>query len=163
VIVNLTITGAAANGFATAYPCGPVPAASSINYTPGVTSANEVITKLSPTGTVCIYTHTAAHVVVDVAGHATGSPYRSLAPRRFADSRGQPTFDGLFRNTGPRAAGTVWQIDVTGRGGVPSTTKVAVVNLTITGAARNGFAVAYACGTRPAASSINYRAGVTRA
>jgi alpha-tubulin suppressor-like RCC1 family protein len=162
-IVNLTITGATRNGFATIYPCGPVPAASSINYTAGVTTANEAITKLSPTGTICIYTHTRAHVIVDVAGHATNSAYQPLAPRRFADSRDQPTFDNTTRNTGRRQAGTVWEIPIRGRGGITASTAAAVVNLTITGATRNGFATIYACGTRPGASSINYTSGTSRA
>jgi PKD repeat protein len=162
-IANLTITGAGRNGFATLFPCGKVPASSSVNYTPGSSAANEVVVALSSKGTVCVYTHTAAHVILDVVGHAADSPYKPSSPRRFADSRDEPTFDGRFRNTGIRGAGTVWQIDVAGRGGIPLTTKAAAVNLTITGAAKSGFAVAFDCGTRPSASSINYRPGVSRA
>jgi hypothetical protein len=162
-VINLTLTGADRNGFATLFPCGKVPNASSVNYTPGSSAANEVVVALSAKGTVCVYTHTAAHVILDVVGHAADSPYQPSAPRRFADSRNEPTFDGTFRNTGIRGAGTVWQIDVGGRGGIPLTTKAAAVNLTITGATSNGFAVVFDCGTRPSASSINYRPGASRA
>ena len=86
----------------------------------------------------------------------------SLTPARFADSRDSETFDNQFRNTGPRAAGGTWEIDIAGRGGVPSNATAAVINLTVTGAAGPGFATAHPCGTLPKASSINYDAATTR-
>ncbi len=162
-VINLTVTGATANGYATAYPCGTVPTASSINYGPGITRPNELITKLSPTGTICIYTHTATHVIIDVVGHITNVPeYTALTPSRFADTRDQPTFDTQFRNTGPRAAGTTWEIPIAGRGQVPANATAAVINLTVTGATQNGYATVHPCGTLPTASSINYGPGITR-
>jgi len=68
-VVNLTITGAVTNGYATAFPCGTRPPTSSINFQPGESIANELVAKLSSTGTVCVYVHRTAHVVLDVAGH----------------------------------------------------------------------------------------------
>ena len=44
--------------------------ASNINYTTGRDIANNTISKLSPTGTVCVYTSATSHVLVDVNGFA---------------------------------------------------------------------------------------------
>ena len=71
VVANVTLVNAAAPGFATVFPCGTVPDTSSVNYR-AVTNeavANEVIAKLSPTGSICVYTYAAANVLVDVAGY----------------------------------------------------------------------------------------------
>jgi len=38
-------------------------------YTPGRNTANEVMIRLSPKGTICGYVHTTAHVIVDVVGY----------------------------------------------------------------------------------------------
>jgi hypothetical protein len=51
------------------YPCGDLPNASSLNYGLGTTRPNEVIAKLSPSGTICVFTLTATDVIVDVVGH----------------------------------------------------------------------------------------------
>ena len=68
--VNVTVTGGVGPGFATVYPCTPeVPGASSLNYAPGVTRPNEVVAKLSPAGSICIFTLADTHVIVDVVGH----------------------------------------------------------------------------------------------
>jgi hypothetical protein len=148
VIANVTLVGAAAPGFATVYPCGTVPDASSVNYR-AVTNeavANEVIAKLSPTGSICVFTSAAANVLVDVAGYVpASSDYMSLTPVRLADTR--PT---------PVAAGQFVQVQVAGRGGVPADAKAVVANVTLVGAAAPGFATVFPCGTVPDTSSVNY-------
>jgi len=89
VSLNLTVTQTAGEGFATVYPCGSSrPEASTINYARGETIANGIIAKVGSNGTVCIYTHAAAHVIVDVDGFfPVGSDYRPLTPARLLDSR----------------------------------------------------------------------------
>jgi hypothetical protein len=162
-IVNLTVIDGAAPGFATVYPCGALPTASSVNYAPGGVEANEVIGKLSDDGTICVFTLTRANVIVDVVGYVPAdSPYEPLTPRRFADSRGESTFDNTFRATGRRAAGTTWEIKIAGRGGVPADASGVVANVTVTGGASPGFATVYPCGVLPTASSLNYGPGITR-
>ena len=50
--------------------------------------ANEVIAKLSPTGSICVFTSAAANVLVDVAGYlSTGGTYVAITPTRVADTR----------------------------------------------------------------------------
>lgn len=52
------------------YPCGvpPPPVASTLNVTAGEVRANNSLTKLGVNGTVCLYTHAATDVVLDVTG-----------------------------------------------------------------------------------------------
>ena len=61
-------------------PCSPaattLPTASSLNYTAGQVVANAVLAKLGTNGRICIYTHAATDIIVDVNGYvpAAGSP-----------------------------------------------------------------------------------------
>jgi hypothetical protein len=89
VSLNLTVTQTGGEGFATVYPCGSSrPEASTINYSRGETIANGIIAKVGSNGTVCIYSHAAAHIIVDVDGFfPAGSDYRPLTPARLLDSR----------------------------------------------------------------------------
>lgn len=69
-IVNLGIIFPDGPGFATLYPCGTVPGTSNLNHTSaGVVLANNAIARLSPTGTICIFTLTGADLILDVTGH----------------------------------------------------------------------------------------------
>jgi hypothetical protein len=150
VVANVTLVNAAAPGFATVFPCGTVPGTSSVNYR-GVGNeavANEVIVKLSPAGSICVFTSAAANVLVDVAGYVpASSDFVSFTPVRLADTR--PT---------PVAAGQSVEVQVAGRGGVPTDAKAVIANVTLVGAAAPGFATVFPCGTVPDASSVNYRA-----
>ena len=165
VTVNLTATETSAPGFATVYPCGSArPEASTINYGRGATIANAVVTKVGTGGKVCIYTHARSQFVVDVTGYfPSGSDYRALAPARLLDTRpGNSTVDGRSAGHGVRAAGSVLELDVTGRGGSSSSASAVSLNLTATQTGGAGFATVYPCGSsRPEASTINYGSGAT--
>ena len=68
--LNVVAVLADGPGFLTVYPCDedrPDPA-SSVNYGGGDVRPNAVLTKLSATGTVCIYTLRGTDIVVDVNG-----------------------------------------------------------------------------------------------
>lgn len=70
-MLNVTAVQALSDGFMTVFPCGtPVPTASNLNYAAGQTIANAVVAKIGDGGRVCIYTSSAAHLVVDVNGDA---------------------------------------------------------------------------------------------
>jgi hypothetical protein len=149
VVANVTLVNAAAAGFATVFPCATRPDASSVNYLALTNEAvaNEVIAKLSPTGSICVYTSAQANVLVDVAGYVPEtSDFVSLTPVRLADTR--PT---------PVVAGGTLEVPIAGRGGVPADAKAVVANVTLVNAAAAGFATVYPCGTRPDASTANYR------
>ena len=76
--LNITVTGALANGYIAAYPPGPRPTASTLNYVPGATIANGAFVALGVIGAafaVRIYSFATSHVIVDLTGAAvTGQP-----------------------------------------------------------------------------------------
>jgi hypothetical protein len=81
------------------------------------------------------------------------------------DSRGDgQTVDGQSRALGRRPAGSVTEVKVTGRGGVPNTAKAVSVNLTAANPTKRGFLALFPCGVAvPAASTLNYQPGVNLA
>jgi hypothetical protein len=86
-LLNLTATGASADGYLTAFPCDiGVPPSSNLNVRAGVDIANFAVTRPSATGEVCVYASSATHVVVDVMG-AVGAGFAGTAPTRLFDSR----------------------------------------------------------------------------
>ena len=159
VVLNLTMIRPDSNGFMTLYPCGTRPNASLMNApASGGVVANEVVAKVSGTGTVCIYTSVGTHVAADVTGYAPAeSDYQALEPARLLDSRdGKVTTDGEFAEVGRLEADDVIELDVLDRGGVPATGVGSVVlNVTMIRPDGNGFVTSYPCGDRPLASSMN--------
>ncbi len=103
-------------------------------------------------------------LIVTVA-FATTSPPPELkaldAPVRLLDTRAaSATIDGI-NDRGLRAADSVTELQVAGRGGIPSTATIATINLTAVDAVDAGYATVYACGTRPNTSNLNYVSGDT--
>ena len=165
VALNVTATESGAEGFLTVFPCGsPRPTASNLNYGPGTTTPNAVISKLGPAGTVCLFAQRTVHVVVDVNGaFPPTTSYVAINPARLMDTRpGEPTVDGQQQAAGPSAGQAVTVVQVTGRASVPITASAAVLNVTVTEAVAAGYATVYPCGTQPpTASNLNYSPGTT--
>ncbi|MCU1400054.1 MAG: hypothetical protein JWN62_3163 [Acidimicrobiales bacterium] len=164
-VLNVTITDARAAGFVTVWPCGSDrPNASSLNYVAGSTVPNGVIAKIGANGKVCLYVSNAAHLLVDVAGFFSATaPYVPLLPARVLDTRGDgATFDGQGQRAGLPARGSVTEVQITGRAGVPTDAAAVVLNVTVTEAQGAGFVTVFPCGTeRPNASNLNYVTGST--
>lgn len=168
VVVGLTVTRGRGTGFATVHSClATVPEASSINFRTGDNRPNELIAALDPDGDICVTVFGAStHVVLDVVGYlGPAAGYTTVRPARFADTRpAGTTVDGRQRATGPVGPGRTLRVQLTGRGTVPTEASTAVVNLTVVNASGTGFATVHPCLTAvPNASSINFRAGTTRA
>ena len=90
VVLNVTVTGPTAPGFVTVYACGqPVPTASNLNFVPGQTVPNAVVSRLSASGQVCLFTSQTTHLIVDAGGYfPTAVVYTPLAtPARLMDTR----------------------------------------------------------------------------
>ena len=86
----------------------------------------------------------------------------ALAPMSTTSAAGLATVDGRDAGGGVRAAGSVLELDVTGRGGSASDAAAVSLNLTATETGGAGFATVYPCGSsRPEASTINYGSGAT--
>jgi hypothetical protein len=163
VVLNVTVTAPQAAGYATVFPCGAtVPTASNLNYAQAQTIPNLVVAKLSSTGSVCLFTLSPAHFIVDVSGYfPTGAIEPLASPARLLDTRpGEATFDGAFAGVGAIAGGTSLAIDVAGRANIPADASAVVLNLTAVTPDGSGFATIYPCGASvPTASSVNYATG----
>ena len=165
VVLNVTVAGAQGSGFVTVFPCGAQrPNASSVNYGLGQVVPNAVVAKVGAGGKVCLFTMAATDMIVDVNGYfPAGASYRSLVPARLLETRsgdGLTTADGLFLGGGVVAAGSVLELTVAGRGGVPGDADAVVLNVTVAGAQGSGFVTVFPCGAqRPNASSVNYGLG----
>jgi hypothetical protein len=159
-VLNVTVTQTQGPGFATVYPCGsPRPTASNLNFGAGATVPNGVIAKIGAGGKVCIFVSNATHVIADVTGYYTSaSPYTPLVPARLLDTRpGETTVDGLAQGGGFVTAGGTVELQVGGRGGVPTNAAAAALNVTVTQTQGLGFATVYPCGSpRPTASNLNF-------
>ena len=74
VVLNVTAVDSAAAGFLTVFPCGATqPNVSNLNYGAGQTVANAATVAVGTSGKVCVYSTSAAHLIVDLNG--------SYAPR----------------------------------------------------------------------------------
>jgi hypothetical protein len=147
------------------FPCGsPRPNASNVNYVEGETIPNVIVAKIGVGGKVCIYTFEATQLLVDVNGFfPPGVSFGSLEPARLLDSRLESvTIDGLSNGIGVRPAGSVTELQVTGRAGVPADAAAVVLNVTVDDAGGDGFLTVFPCGSpRPNASNVNYYEGET--
>ena len=164
-VLNVTVTGATGAGYVTVFPCGfQMPLASNLNFVAGSTVPNAVVSMVGAGGEVCLYNSAPTHLVVDLNGYyGAASGFVSVVPGRVLDTRlGSTTVDGIGSNTGLRPSGSVTEVLVTGRGGVPSNASAVVLNVTVTEAQAAGFVTVFPCGTpRPNASNINTPAGAT--
>jgi alpha-tubulin suppressor-like RCC1 family protein len=168
---SVTLTVAAVQpdggGFVVAWPCDVSrPNASNVNYQPGGATANTVISKIAPDGTVCIYTSAAAHLIADVVGDTPPtSTLTTLVPARLVDTRPSgETVDDIAEKGGQITSGSPADIDIAGRGGVPTDATTVILNVSAVAPAGNGNVVVHPCvSPAPTASNINYTTGNTAA
>lgn len=160
VVLNVTLTGATGPGFVQVYPTGQAAEGASSNLNvlaPNTTVPVLVTTQVGDGGKVTLYTYGGGHLLADVAGYftlsgaTTAGRYRPLTPERILDTR-----TGMGAPKGALGKASAATVQVTGRGGVPSSGVSAVaLNVTATGAAAPGFVqvVPSAGGTAAGASS----------
>jgi hypothetical protein len=156
LVLNLTVTQAARNGYITIYPCGITrPLAAAINFTAGETKANLVDAMFRSGDDLCLWSNVDTDVVVDLQGFHNRSGNGRLVPRdavRLVDTR---PADALV-------AGQVLQIPVIGDGRARAGTTTVALNVAVDEPQRAGFLTVYPCGTvRPWVSNLNFVAGQT--
>ena len=165
VSLNVTATNSAGAGFVTVFPCGATqPTASNLNYTAGSIVPNAVISKVGAGGKVCLFVNVATDLVVDVGGYFPQlTRLVSTNPARVLDTRvGFTTFDGLQQGGGLRGAGSVTEVQIAGRLGIPSNAAAVVLNVTVTEPSAAGYVTVYPCGANPPlASNVNVVQGST--
>lgn len=166
VVLNIAAVDPRGGGYLTVYPSTHGrPNASSVNFGPGETTANQVVTGVGDAGTIAIYTSAETHLIVDIVGWLpVGTDLKTQNPARLVDTRpGTSTADGQQQGTGAVAAGTEFRINAAGRSTVPANGFGSVVlNVTVTQPQSAGYLTIYPAGDeRPNASSLNFVAGQT--
>jgi hypothetical protein len=161
VVLNLTGIAHTHSSYLTVFPAGGSrPRASNLNLAIEQPRANQVIAQVAAGGQVSVFNSTGStDVLVDITGYfVTGSSYSGQAPVRVLDTRALP-------GGHPIAAGHTTTVQLTGRGGVPTTGVTAVVlNLTGISTLAGAYLTAYPAGTtRPATSNLNLAAKQTAA
>ena len=151
VMLNLTATEAPQQGFVTAWPCGEQkPGTSIVNYVANDAAPNAVAMKLTAAG-VCFASSSPVHLVVDVMASFSGSSdFVGASPNRALDTR-------ITGN--PLRAMVERRLQIAGTPGIPSNAQAAALNITVVSPRSAGWVVAYPCGTSPATSNVNFRAG----
>jgi hypothetical protein len=161
VVMNVTVTRTSASSYLTVYPAGTVrPVASNLNWVAGQTVPNLVEVAVGSGGQVTAYNLAGSvDVIFDVAGYVSTTAagpdglFNALVPARILDTR-----------TGtPVGSGQTFDVQVTGKGGVPGIGVSAVVlNVTVTSPSAAGYLTVFPSGTvRPVASNLNFVAGQT--
>jgi hypothetical protein len=168
VVLNVTVTNTTGNSWLIVYPTAdPQPLSSNLNWTHGQTLANLLEVGLGDSGQLNIYNQAATtDVIFDVAGYVpavttTLGPsglYKPVVPQRILDTR---TGNGGY--TGPLGAGASIDLQVAGRGGIPSSGVSAVaLNVTVTGPTSWSYLTIYPSGgSVPLASNLNFVGGQT--
>ncbi len=89
VSMNITAVDPPLGGFATVWPCGtPRPLAANLNYPGRRVTANNVVATIGAGGSVCVYTHSDTHFLVDVTGWFNRTDtYAAVVPDRVVDTR----------------------------------------------------------------------------
>ena len=171
VALNVTATNVSgAESYLTVWPTGAArPTASNLNFIAGQTVPNLVIARVGDGGKVSIYNNVGTvDVVADTQGYfATpgtdppGSTYFPTSPARILDTRTGEGVPGGFQ--GHLGEGDTIDLQVRGRGGVPSNATAVVLNVTAADAfGPDSYLTVYPTGTtQPLASNLNFVNGQT--
>jgi hypothetical protein len=166
VVLNATVTGATKASYLTLWPAGTTkPTVSALNFVAGQTVANHATVPVDASGRISMYNNRGStHVILDVVGYYSngtlprGTRYTPAgSPTRIADTRG-----GGGQPASPLAGGEARVMEVAGLGGVPADAKAVVMNVTAVSPTKEGYFTVYpAGGTRPTASSLNFKPNAT--
>ncbi|HVF18919.1 MAG TPA: fibronectin type III domain-containing protein [Mycobacteriales bacterium] len=165
VVLVLTAVTPSASTYLSLYPSATTrPTASVVNAARGETVAVLVFARLGADGKVEIYNHAGAtHVVADLLGYHTASAvdpgelYSPLTPARVLDTR-----SGLGARAGTVGADETVLLAMHRAGGVPSTARTVLLNVTATQPAQATHITVYPAGRRqPDTSVLNVARGRT--
>ncbi len=157
--LNVTVVNPKSAGHLTVWDCASKkPVASSLNHRPGQITSATINTKLSGSGKLCIYSHSATDLLVDVQGWygATGRTYRAIEPTRLVDTRSSNPTRTAGRNGKKLPARGKVKYDVGGAVGIPKGA-AAVFKTATLGHSGSGFLTTWNCASkRPGVSHLNY-------
>lgn len=160
VAVNVTVTGAAQEGYVTVYPCGTVrPPTSTVNFVPNDDRANHAVVGLSDDGSLCIWANVGVHVIIDVEGWFGGEPGSGTLFRPLLGTRVLDTRVGIGGITGRAGLGATIAFDPSAGARLPLGSTV-VLNVISTEADGGGYVALHPCSApRPPTSALNSVAG----
>ena len=161
VALNVASTNVLAGGYVTVFPCtADRPTSSNLNPAVGVTRANLVLSALSASGSVCIFTLMPTDLVVDVVGYlapTSASKFTPVAPFRFTDTRDRFRIEMNADSGGDRVpALSVLTVQMAGQRGIPAGAQAISANLTVVDGDGSGYLSAWPCGSTPTTSNLNY-------
>jgi len=158
VVMNVTVTAPVAAGFVAVFPCDvdEIPNASNLNFVVNQTVPNLVSVPVAYDGTVCMVTSATTDLIADLAGtyeFGGGSLGTAVAPERILDTR-----TGNGAAIGAVGAGQTVTLQVSGRGGLPTSGMTAVtMNVTVAGPEASGYVTVSPCDQPlPNASNLNF-------
>jgi len=156
--MNVTAVETAEPGFVQVYNDPAMQAKSSnLNYVTHDIAPNLVIAPIAGDGSVTIYTHSAAHVVVDVIGYFTGSNSAASTEGLFVPFTPHRLIDTRLVG-GPLQVKTQRDIDLAGLAGIgPSAMSAMFMNVTLVDSIDAGYLQVFPTGlsTPGASSSVN--------
>ncbi|MFZ1489060.1 MAG: hypothetical protein WAS51_03910 [Ilumatobacteraceae bacterium] len=161
VVLNITAASPGGTGYVTAYPDGARrPNASNLNLVFAQDRPNLAVVRVGAGGRIRLAAaETSTHLIVDVLGYygSDGGQTVAVDPVRIFDTRGG--VGTAARALGP---GETRQVQVAGRGGVPSNATGVIVNVTVAGTTASSYLSVWPAGTaRPTSSNLNWTAGRT--
>lgn len=156
VAVNLTSVRGRTSGFVSASPCEQQTSGSSnLNHRRDQVIAASAIVPVGASGDICVFNHSASHLIVDVFGtFGADADLLSSNPARVLDTR-SPT------GAAKHPAGVERRVPAvtTARAGGASLDRTVAINLTVTQGSVAGFATVHECGSAPTATSnVNFAA-----
>ncbi len=164
VVLNVTVTNTVADGHVTAFPGAGSerPITSNLNYTAGQSVPNLVIVPVGTDGHVELFNGGwgSVDLIADVTGYFTrseASGYTSLTPVRAVDTR-----EGLGAARGQVAGQSAFDVQISGKNGVPAGITAVALNMTVTNPRQDGHLSAYPSGQQaPITSNLNFTTGQT--
>lgn len=160
-MVNVAAIAPTAAGHLTAYPCGATrPTAAVLNHVADETRAGASLIELDGAGRLCIYSHAAADVTVDVQGFVAGSANpAAISPTRVLDTR---TAGGKIDGEREVDLGALSQLNLPFDPGSDGSEIAGLfLNVASTNAAASGHLTIYSAGARGNGSTarLNYEPG----
>jgi hypothetical protein len=146
--LNVTVVGQTSPGFVTVWPCDkPKPNTSNVNFGAAGAVPNAVNIAPAADGTVCLFSSTPAHLIVDQSGSwSKAGGFVGQTPDRMMDTRDK--------------GGKITTVEVPGF----DITKATFVNITVIDPKDAGFVTVWPCASqKPDSSNLNFQAGETRA
>lgn len=164
VVVNIAAARASAPGFITAYGCDSAPpSTSNLNYDTRMPISRLSIIELDDSGEICLTSSTRTDAIVDVYGLVNPGAFAPVEPARLLESRSSgTTTDGESNGIGRLYGGSVVNLQVTGRAGVPDGVTGVLLQVVAARPAAQGYVTVWGgSADNPGTSSVNYTSGVT--